>query len=116
MNDITNNNQPENKNEQPFTIPLKWELGDNLNTIYANQAIISHAGPEFYLIFGEAKPSINLLMGQIETVNDLPSYIPIQPVVKIALPPEAMLEIAEAIQRNVKKYLEQFPTVESEGQ
>ena len=61
--------------------------------------MISHAGPEFFLIFGEVTPPA--LLG----VEKPPEFIEIKSVAKIAVAPEAMLSIADAIKSNIEQYL-----------
>jgi hypothetical protein len=86
--------------ETAVSIPIQWGTADHLPTIYANQLFISHAGPEFYLIFGELVPPIVLGEGKF------PDIVEIKPVAKIAVSPESMLRIAEAIANNVQRFKE----------
>jgi hypothetical protein len=82
-----------------LTVRLIWGRVEDIPTVYANHLMISHAGPEFYLIFGEVSPPA--MLGK----DEVPEHIEIKPVAKIALAPEAMLNIVEAIEANVEKYL-----------
>ena len=82
------------------SIPVEWSTADHLPTVYANHLLISHAGPEFYLIFGELVPPAVLKEDQ------LPDKVDIKPVAKIAVSPDAMLRFAEAIATNVQRFKE----------
>lgn len=87
---------------QMVEIKLKWEDNPDLQTIYVNHIVITHTGPEFYLIFGEV-----VMPATIEKLNDcLPTELSIVPKVRLAISPEQMKPIAEAIYNNVQKYLE----------
>lgn len=86
--------------EATVSIPIQRGAADHLPTVYANQLLISHAGPEFYLIFGELVPPTVVAEGR------LPDKIDIKPVVKIAVSPESMLRVADAIATNVQRFRE----------
>lgn len=77
-------------------IPLTWGVAEHLSTIYANQLYISHAGDQFFLVFGEAIPVVD--------PDQLPKSIEIKPVAKIVITPQNMLRIAEVIQNNVARF------------
>jgi hypothetical protein len=78
-------------------IRLIWKNLSDLNTIYANQLLISHSGGEFYLIFGE------FLAAEIDVENP-PNTAIIKPVAKIAISPRAMQRMANIITENVSKF------------
>jgi len=83
-------------------IPVRWREGiEEMPTSYANHFFISHAGPEFLLIFGVVTPP-TILPGEEYLFEELKAL----PVAKIAVSPETMIRIAEAIQDNVRKYME----------
>lgn len=84
------------REEQDVQIPLQWPENVDLPTIYANRLLISHAGREFFLIFGEATPPVWTEPAP-ERLRKLES-IDIKPVAKIAISPEAMPAIVKAIQ------------------
>lgn len=85
--------------EDPKAITLKWPNSvKDVPTHYANALWVTHAGPEFFLVFGEFSPPV----GEEEP----PDVIEIQPLIKIAITPEVMMSMAEAIQGNVEKYKE----------
>jgi len=72
------------------------------HTIYANQLLITHAGPEFFLVFGVVTP---VLAGPDEEL-DIAELGPltVTPVAKIAVSPDTIAAMAEAIQSNVETY------------
>jgi len=81
-------------------IRLSWASADEIETIYVNHLNINHSGPEFYLTFGE------LSLPPIMDPEEVPKELRIKPKVRLAIAPEAMLTVLEAIQSNVETYLE----------
>lgn len=71
-------------------------------TIYANQLLITHAGPEFILVFGVVTPLAVDPNEELDSTQLGP--LPVTPVAKIAVSPDAMATMAETIQRNVETY------------
>lgn len=95
---------------QDQQVELIWDSSESLQTIYATQLLISHAGPEFYLIFGEViTPAI---LGKHK--EPMPPTLRVKPVVKIALPYVAMPEIANLITTNVKTFMEKLEKLQKE--
>ena len=84
------------REERDVEIPLQWPEKVDLPTISANRLFISHAGREFFLIFGEVTPPV-WTKTTPERLRKLES-IEIKPVAKIAISPEAMPAIVKAIQ------------------
>jgi len=84
------------REEQGIKISLQWPERVDLPTIYANHLLISHAGHEFFLIFGEVTPPV-WTEATTERLRKSES-IEIRPVAKIAISPEAMPAIVKAIQ------------------
>jgi hypothetical protein len=80
-------------------IRLRWASDADLATHYANQVHISHVGPEFTLIFGEAHLPPRNQGEQYDT------ELPIRPIVRIAVAPEVMIQMREVIDRNVDAYV-----------
>ena len=82
--------------EEGVKLKLTWGSSDDLPTICANEFVISHFGPQFYLVFGELGPPFG-------ADGKTPSEVTIRPVVKIAVAPDAMERMAEAIAKNVER-------------
>jgi len=96
-------NMSEENNAIEFNIV--WESDRHLQTIYANHFYITHAGDEFYLMFGEL-PSPNIANMAPDKIRDyLGDSLEIRPLVRLAIAPQTMLRIAEAIQTNVSNYI-----------
>lgn len=87
-----------NDDKKAIPIKLKWGSSDKAPTYYANNLYITHAGNEFYLVFGELGPILDI------DVEDLPEFLDIKPIVKIAVSPDNMIKIAKAIQENMELY------------
>jgi len=96
MDDIQDD---QNISKDIIVLPVHWRTSEGLNTIYANQMIITHGGGEFYMIFGELIPPLRL-----GPEDQLPKEIEISPVAKIAVTPENMEKFCTAIQSNIEKY------------
>lgn len=82
------------REEQDVEILLQWPEKVDLPTIHANHLSISHAGREFFLLFGEVIPgrpeSTPEWLRKLESVE-------IKPVAKIAISSEAMPAIVKAV-------------------
>jgi hypothetical protein len=91
---------------EPKVVPVEWppSVGD-VPTYYANMLMVSHAGPEFFLVFGEASPP---------PPGIVPDTVSVHPIVKIAVTPDVMVSMARAIQNNVEKYLAEIEQQEEE--
>jgi len=99
---------PSEEEDEGFeSLPLRWTLSEDLETLYANHFLITYTGTEFYLVFGELVPPF-----VIDTLNlqDLPDFVEIKPVVRLAISAEAMEKIAEAINRNLGRNLKRSST------
>ena len=86
-------------------VNLKWELAEDVPTIYANQLLVSHAGPEFYLIFGELV-SINQ-----DDPFAVPKSLSVKPRIRIAISRELMPAIANAINENLGNFISKVNAV-----
>ncbi len=93
---MTKNNGTSESKE--FNIPIKWtdNIGD-IDTIYANQIMITHAQDEFFLVFGET------FIGLIDP-NSPPKEIKVKPVIKIAITQNAMINFEKIISGNIEKF------------
>ncbi|HEY2930868.1 MAG TPA: DUF3467 domain-containing protein [Acidobacteriota bacterium] len=87
-------------------VRVKWGASSSIPTIYANHLVITHSGPQFYLVFGELEPHSELI-GQLVDEFKPPDHVEIVPVAKIAVTPKAMRQFAKIIQENVTKFSEQ---------
>ena len=81
---------------------VEWKSADSIPTVHANQVVVSNLGGEFYLTFGEVVPPVPPPTG--EAAKDV--VLKVNPLVRVAIAPGPMLEIAAAIQRNVQKAME----------
>ena len=83
---------------EPKAIRLQWPSSiEDVPTYYSNVLMISHGGPEFFLVFGEFAPTPPGI--------EPPDVINIRPTLKIAVTPAAMVSMARIIQGNVEAYL-----------
>lgn len=93
--------KPEELAVEPSVV---WpERVDDIPTIYANNLFITHGGGDFYLVFGEVTPPV--VVSATQEAKERIGAIEVRPVAKIAVAPDAMIEMARVIQNNVQKYL-----------
>ena len=100
---MTNQNQPGPERREPpppqpsfqVRIPLEWDESADVTTVYANQVLISHGGPEFCLVFGFVVPPLNTAV--------LPDTLHIQPQVRVVIAREAMPAIVQAMNDNLRR-------------
>lgn len=85
-------------------IPVEWKSADDLPTIYANQLLITHAGRQVYLVFGEAP--VLLITGPEDPI---PDTVYTRPVARIALTKESFVSFARAMQTNLERLLDKEP-------
>ena len=102
----TMKNESETLELKEVTINLVWGNPDSIQTIYANNLYVTHAGSEFYLVFGELQPLL-----QIDK-DKFPSQLEIKPVAKIAISQENMLKFADAITENITRFKKKKELVE----
>jgi hypothetical protein len=86
---------PRNLNFQ-LRIPVEWADGEGLDVLYANQLVISHGGPEFFMVFGVLEPP--------PVGTDVPDKMIIRPVAKIAVSREAMPGFVHAMHENLQRW------------
>jgi hypothetical protein len=77
-------------------IPLEWSEAEDVPIVYANQVMISHAGPEFFIQFGVVLPPT--------TSEELPDALTIRPQVRVVVAREAMPAIVQAMNDNLSRY------------
>jgi hypothetical protein len=92
--------------EASRTMVLRWANG-NIDTQYVNHLMITFTDTEFYLTFGEVVPPI-VIDGQ--PMADLPDFVEVKPVVRLAISPAAMVKVAQTIDRQVERFIERFST------
>jgi hypothetical protein len=103
VKDNMENSKKDQNDKVVEEIALVWRPSEDLPTMYANQMLISHSGPEFYLIFGEVITSA--VSG--DPFRETPvTELPVKPLVKIAITPTMMIEMANIISGNVEKFKE----------
>ena len=94
---------------EEISIKLTWGNPADVPTVYANNLYITHAGNEFYLVFGEMPPITEL------DANRLPEHLEIKPVAKIAVTQENMVKFADAIAGNMEKFKERVRNMKGKG-
>jgi len=85
-------------------IPLKWGSGEHLDTVCVNHVFITGAGAELYLVFGELVMPISL------GPEEIPKTLEIVPKVRLAVTPDAMRNMARAMQQIVERLSKQGAT------
>ncbi len=77
-------------------IPVEWDEDADPEIIYANQVMVSHMGPEFFLTFGVVVPPM--------LTDQLPDALHIRPQVRVAVSREAMPSFVKALQDSLQRF------------
>jgi len=77
-------------------VPVEWDERPDVPIIYANQVMVSHGGPEFFIVFGVVVPPNN--------PDRVPDSYHIQPEVRLVIAREAMPAIVQALSDNLARY------------
>lgn len=80
-------------------VKLSWGSTDYLETVYVNQMVINHSGPEFYITFGE------LAAPAFADPSEIPDELKIVPKVRLAIAQDSMVRIYEVMKENVETFL-----------
>lgn len=83
-------------------VPLKFVETDGLQTIYANNLLVSHGHGEFYLTFCEVIPPF-LMEGDAQALERI-EHVEANMVARIVVPATRMKGFVEALQRNLDQY------------
>ena len=104
--------QESNSRKGRVPVRLVWSDTPDATTVYANQLIITHAGGEFYLIFGE----VSLPVSQLADITSdaAPEKLAVKQVAKVVVTPEVMERFAKVIQTNFRNYLRHSEQEENE--
>jgi hypothetical protein len=79
-------------------IPVEWSDDESVPLVYANQVLVSHSGPEFFIVFGVLLPPTN--------PSELPDVLRIKPQVRVAVSRDAMPAFVQALNDNLRRYQE----------
>lgn len=101
----TTSDPSQEEDDGAVTIKLRRSPTDDLETKYANHFLITFSGTEFYLLFGEVVPPAILDENDLDNV---PEFVDIKPVARLAVSPATMLKITEAINRTVRNSLQRM--------
>ncbi|MFN2116040.1 MAG: DUF3467 domain-containing protein [Anaerolineae bacterium] len=97
---MANEHEPSSSSaQQPnfqVRIPLEWEEDDEVPIVYANQVLISHAGPEFFIVFGTVVPPLN--------TSEIPDSFKIRPQVRVVVSRDAMGSVVQALTDNLRRF------------
>ncbi len=77
-------------------IPLEWDEADDTPIVYANQVLVSHGGPEFFIVFGVVVPPT--------TPDQVPDTYRIKPQVRVVVSRDAMPALVQALSDNLARY------------
>jgi hypothetical protein len=78
-------------------VPVEWdEATTDIPILYANQVMVSHGGPEFFIVFGVVVPPNN--------PDRVAESYRIQPLVRVVVAREAMPAIVQALSDNLARF------------
>ena len=92
---------PEDRSATPppsfqVRVPLEWSDDADIPIVYANQVLVSHGGPEFFIVFGVILPPAN--------PTELPDALEIKPQVRVVVSRDAMPSVVQALNDNLVRY------------
>ena len=92
--------------EQPqqYKITGKWVEVENSPIQFTNQMLVQHIGNEFVLTFGYMTPPAFLSPPSQEDLEAIDYSIPINPIVRLGMTPDRMLELIKTLQENYRNY------------
>ena len=85
--------------EKIFEIPIYWEINEDIETTYVNHLRVTHAGPEFYIYFGELA-----VPGKLPEEGP-PEKLTVKTKVRVVVSPEQMGIFLKVLNENYEKYL-----------
>jgi hypothetical protein len=77
-------------------VPVEWDEAADIPIVYANQVLVSHGGPEFFVVFGVVMPPTS--------PDQIPDSYRIRPQVRVVISREAMPAIVHALHENLARY------------
>ena len=83
---------------------MKWGPSEDVPATYVNHILISHDGPQFWMVFGVLDLHTELRSIPEGLEVDFPKYLEVKPIVKLAMTPDTMVSFANAINTNLAKY------------
>jgi|GEM_PF-3542895 len=87
--------QPLKSPQFQVRIPLEWQDREDVPLVYANQVLVQHMGPEFFVVFGVVTPPT--------TTDQLPDSLKIRPQVRVAISRDMMPSIVQALQDSLQR-------------
>lgn len=86
-------------------LPIRIEGANEVPMCYANHVFVTHTLDEFYLTFSQLHPPYFLTEPTKEEVEQL-THVPAKVVTRVAISPNKMKELVDALSENYKKFLE----------
>jgi hypothetical protein len=90
------------KQPRKVELPTAWGSHDHLDTLYPTNMYVTQSGGEFYLVFGELSFPRSL------DNEECPDRVEIEPIARLAVCPEVMLSIADALNESISTHLSQW--------
>lgn len=85
-------------------IPLEWVIPKGLEVVFANHLAITEVDGQFIVTFFQATPPI-ILEG--DAALDAIEKIPATAVVRLAIPPQKLLGMIQALQKRYDLFVEE---------
>ena len=100
------------KQEAGVHAKLEWVDAEAVPIVYANHLFVRHEGDVFVITLGQAHGPYWLeLPGELKGKE---FEVPIHTVARIAVPPQAMKLMLDALQQNYKHFLEKQTKIKEE--
>ncbi len=91
--------------ESEYTVPIRWEIPDDLKVLWASNFIVQHSMREFILSFFQAPPPLLIEPTKEELEAAAKAGYPAKAVARIALSPAAVKELIEILQTNLDNFV-----------
>ena len=94
-----------NRTSEEFKVPLRWEIPDDMDILWASNFTAQHSTREFILTFFQVSPPI-LLEPTQEAIDAIAREgLRAKAVARIALTPAALKELINVLQTNLDTFL-----------
>lgn len=98
------------KTKQPaekraYAVPIRWEIPDDLEVLWASNFVVQHSLREFILSFFQAPPPLLIEPTEEELEAATKEGYPAKAVARIALTPPAVKELIQILQTNLDNFI-----------
>ena len=108
----TENLRSAGEGEVPVRAKLEWADAESVPVVYANHVFVRHEEDVFVITFGQAHGPYWLEIPEVLRGKEI--KLPIHAIARIAVPPQAMKSILDALNQNYERFLKKGTQVKEE--